>query len=491
MRPKSQEYKEMKLQIWAILSFLFFVINSSANILMDNPSYLPGSEFSSLTDKSQYNAADHAGSPLGWLEKDSSVLKTDLFFRYFRFSDEAGNRSSSRNLVIPHVRAGKPGIILFDLFYSPDILEIKSYQTQKLPLHRFGFGLAAGLESGLFQFALNGDFFTGEESHDLDGDRRFMIGSNEISVHLGSKVHELVKLGLYGGINGYLDSLVCEDPEIQDRYFSGAFPLFGGFIDFGKDQFPIQSNFSLGIGFPKFVYVIKPDSKPFGNQEVIRADSVGWDWKFLAEIPSANFTINPAFKVGYRRMTSQLYIPTEDNNPWEYDSKLSESNWTVSSFGMGFAIASDFLKYVNMNLEYSFKTLSFEYGPAYFFYSNQKHWYHNIVWGIQSNLKNLPFLRMPESMNLILRAQYFNFRQSGFFNPWRTDQFKHVNLISNHSQLYRYSPDALVEAYRFAGFNLGTGAEFANGLFGVNADFLFLRDGFELGVKVTHKLGKR
>jgi len=479
----------MKMQIQAILCFLLFVTNSSANILMDNPSYLPGSEFSNLTDKSQYNAADHAGSPLGWLEKDSSVLKTDLFFRYFRFSDEAGNRSSSRNLVIPHVRVGKPGIILFDLFYNPDILEIKSdFQNLKLPLHRFGFGLAAGTESGLFQFALHGDLFTGEESHDIDGDKRFILGSNEVSVHLGSKVHELVKIGLYGGISGYFDSLICEDPQIQDRFFSGAFPLFGGFIDFGKDQFPVRSNFSLGVGFPKFVYVTKPDSKPFGNQDVIRADSVGWDLKFLAEIPAANFSINPAFKVGYRRMTSQLYLPTEENNPWEYESKLSDSNWTVSSFGMGFALASDFLKYVNMNLEYSFKNLSFEYGPAYSFYSDQKYWYHHIVWGAQSNLKSLPFLRMPESMNFVLRAEYFNFRQSGFFDSWRTDQFKYVNVIANNSQSYRYSPEALTSAFRFAGFNLGTRAEFANGLFGVNADFLFLRDGFELGVKVTHKL---
>ncbi len=482
----------MKLQIWAIL-FSFFIINSSANNLMDNSAYLPGSEFSGLTDKSQYNAADHAGSPLGWLEKENSVLKTDLFFRYFRFSDEKGDPISSRNLIIPHVRVGKPGIILLDLFYSPDILKSKrEFQNLKLPLHRFGFGLAAGTKSGLFQFALYGDLFTGEESQENNGDKRFIIGSNEVSVHLGSKVHELVRIGLYGAMNGYLDSLICEYPEIQEeRYFSGSFPIFGGFVDFGKDQFPIHSNFSLGIGFPKFVYVAKPSSKPLGNQDVIRSDSVGWDWKFLADIPARNFTINPAFKVGYHRMTSQLYLPTEDNNPWEHDSKLSDSNWTVTSFGMGFAVASDFLKYANMNLEYSFKNLSLEYGPAYSSYSDQKHWYHSIVWGIQSNLKDLPFLRMPESMNLILRTQYFNFRQSGFFNPWRTDQFKHVNSIVGFSQLYRYNPETLINAYRFAGFNLGTEAEFANGLFGINADFLFLRDGFDLGVMVRYKLGKR
>ncbi len=483
----------MKLHVLAILCLLFCVANSSANILMDNPEYLPGSEFSALTDKSQYNAADHAGSPLGWLEKDSSVLKTDLFFRYFRFKDKRGNPGSSMNLLTPHVRVGKPGIILFDLFYSPDILKAKwDFQDLKLPLHRFGFGLAAGTESGLFQFAIHGDLFTGKESQEQDTDKRFILGSNEVSIHLGSKIHELVRIGLYGGINGYFDSLICDNPQIQeDRFFSGAFPIFGGFIDFGKDQFPVRSNFSLGIAFPKFVYVVKPDSKPLGNQDVIRSDSVGWDWKLMAEIPAANFTINPAFKVGYRRMTSQIYLPTEDNKPWEHGSKLSDSNWTVSSFGMGFAIASDFLKYVNMSLEYSFKNLAIEYGPAYSSYSDQKHWYHNIVWGIQNNLKNLPFLRIPESTNLILRAQYFNFRQSKLFNPWRTDRFKYVNPVFGGSQLVRYNPETLIEASRFAGFNLGTETEFANGLFGVNANFLFLReDGFEFGVKVTHEIGK-
>ncbi len=486
----------MKLQVYTALFFLISALNSSANILMDNPAYMPGSEFAGLTDKSQYNAADHAGSPLGWLEKDSSILKTDLFFRYFRFSDAPGNTISSKNLVIPHVRVGKPGIILFDLFYSPDIMEIKSdLTTQKLPLHRFGFGLAAGTKSGIFQFALHGDCFTGGVSEDSSENKRVVLGSNEVSLHLGSKIHELLSIGLYGGINGYLDSLDCQDtesqdPETEDRFFYGSFPIFGGFIDFGKDQFPLRSNFSLGIGFPKFVYVTKPSPEPFGNQDVIRADSVGWDWKVLAEIPAADFTINPAFKIGYRRITSQLYLPTEDNNPWEHDSKLSDSNWKISSFGMGFAVASDFLKYVNMNLEYSFKNLSFEYGPAFSYYSDQKYLFHNIVWGIQSNLKNLPFLRMPESMNLTLRAEYFNFRQSELFNPWRTEQFMYVNPITNHSQSHRYSPGTYIGASRFAGVKLGTGAEFANGLFGVNADFLFLRDGFDLGVKVTHKIQK-
>ncbi len=481
----------MKLQISMIFCFLFFVFNSSANILMDNPAYMPGSEFSGLTDKSQYNAADHAGSPLGWLEKDSSVLRTDLFFRFFRFNDELDNSSSCKNLVIPHIRVGKPGIILFDLFYSPDILENKTdIETLKLPLHRFGFGLAAGTESGIFQFALQGDLFTGKESHNLDEDQRFILGSNEVSLHLGSKVHELVRIGLYGGIRGYFDSLDCQDPEIQDRYFSGTFPLFGGFIDFGKDQFPLRSNFSLGIGSPKFVYVTKPSSKQFGNQDVIRADSVGWDWKLMAEIPGDNFTIRPAFKVGYHRMTSQLFLPTEDNNPWEYDSELSDSNWTVSSFGMGFGIASDFLKYVDMSLEYSFKNLSIENGPAYSSFSDQKYWYHNIVWGIRSNLSQLSFLRMPESMDMALRAEYLNFRQSGFFNPWRTDLFRYVNPISNHSQSYRYIPTTLIGAYRFAGVNLGAEIKLANGLFGVNTDFLFLRNGFELGVKVTGNIRK-
>ena len=57
--------------------------------------------------------------------------------------------------------------------------------------------------------------------------------------------------------------------------------------------------------------------------------------------------------------------------------------------------------------------------------------------------------------------------------------------------MVRYNPETLIEASRFAGFNLGTETEFANGLFGVNANFLFLReDGFEFGVKVTHEIGK-
>lgn len=257
--------------------------------------------------------------------------------------------------------------------------------------------------------------FIGKESHDLDENQRFIMGSDEISLHLGSTIQKLVRVGLFGGIKGYFDSLTCDAPEIQERFFSGTFPLFGGFIDLEKDQFPLRSNFSLGIGFPKFVCVSKPSEKPLGNQNVIRADSIGWDWKSMIEFSAGNFIVNPAFKIGYRRMTSRLYLPTEDNNPWEHDAELSDSNWTMSSFGMGFGIAGDFLKYVDMNLEYSFKNLSFENGPAFSDIPDLKYWFHYIAFGVQSNLQKISFFSIPESMEIVVKADYFNFRQSRFF----------------------------------------------------------------------------
>lgn len=150
----------MRIQFPVLFVFIIMVFSTSARILISNPVSLVGSQNSGFTDKTQYNAADHAGSPLGWLEIDSSSIKADLSFRYFRFNDELGNSNIAKSLVMPHVRMGKPGIILFDLKYNPDIMEIKSEgPTLKLPLHRFGFGLASATKSGLFQVALQAESF--------------------------------------------------------------------------------------------------------------------------------------------------------------------------------------------------------------------------------------------------------------------------------------------------------------------------------------------
>lgn len=474
--------------------FLMSIIacNLHAAEMMHNPAILLGPENSGFLDKSQYNAADHAGSPLGWLESDSSSFKTDLFFRYFRLKDESGkNSATARSLAIPHIRLGNPGIATFDLIYNPDILERKSENNkQKLPLHRFGLGIAAGSKSGLFQVGLKADMFVGKESQDNNENQRFIIGSDELSLHIGSQVHELVRIGFHGGVNGYFDSLIYQDTSVQDRFFSGTFPLFGGFIDIGKDNFPVRSNFYLNFGFPKFVYVVKPSFKPFGNQDVIRGDSINWDWKTIADIPAGNFTIKPAFQIGYRRSTSQLYLPEEDNYPWQHASELTDSNWTIKSFGMGFGVGSDFLQFVEINLEYSFNHLSVENGPAFNSYPDQNNWYHHIAFGLQGNMHRIAQLRIPESMKLKVRTEYFNFRQNEFTDPWRADLFTHVSQISSGSQQARYMPGAYAMASRMVGINTAIGSSFLNGMFGVDTDFMFLRDGFQFGVNVFYNLSK-
>lgn len=482
----------MKLNFYifpVFINLLFFI--SNADTMTNSMAGQMSQEESELTNSKLYNSADHASSPLGWLERDSSSLKIDLYYQFLKIKDFTGNTCKANDIVIPHFRVANPGILAFDLRYNPYIIKIDSQdETIKLPLHRFDLGFAAGTPGGIFQAGLKADLFVGKQTSNQNDDNRFIIGSEELSLHLGTRIRDFVQIGLYGGISGYFDSLCCQDTMFQDRFFSGTFPKFGGFIDVGNANSPIQSNFCLGFGFPKFVYVSKPSSRPFGNQNVIREDSLGWDWKTMFIIPAGKSNLKPALKIGYKKSTSQVYSPEEDNNPWQYKEKLSDSNWTTSSFGMGFGLAYEFINTMEMNLEYSFNSFSVENGPAYLMLDDKKDFYHSLVIGIRGNINTIPAFHIPESMNLTLKGEYFNFRHNQFIDTWKVNQFSYVAPINFNSQIGRYIPGNVFSYPRITGFNTVLGTSFFYNTIGIDSNIMFFRDGFEFGLNLWYNLQK-
>ena len=486
----------MNLRSFIIVLPVFLTSLNAQTTSMHNLALWMGGEKSGFMDEANYTTAHHGGSPLGWLEHDSSSARVDLLFSYLNLEDNSGNGNVSRTYAVPHIRLGNPGVAVVDFVYYPTSLEKSSPQGNiKLPLHRFSLGVAGGTESGLFQIGLRAGLFTGRISQEEFPDERFILGSDQISVHLGTQLHELVRVGVFGGVSGYFDSLVIENPEVQDRYFSGTFPILGGFIDLSKEGFPVFSNFSLGMGFPRFVYVYKPSTFPAGNNPALFSDSIGWDWKTLVKVGAGDFTIRPAFAMGYQRTTSQLYHPTEDNYPWEHGDEITGYHWTISSFGMGMGVATDFLKIAELSVQYGFKNLSLEKGLAIVSSYDEKEWFHDIKVGIQGNVHKIEKLRFPQSLGLTVRAEYFNMRQSQYLDPWYHGEFSRITLPGIGSQAGRYTPESSLLQTRLIGINAGIGATFLEEMFGVDADLVLFDDasgvekkGVQFGIGLWYNL---
>lgn len=426
-----------------------------------------------FSDKSLYNAADHAGSPLGWLETDSSSLSANLSFRTYRLKSDDDKSIVNKSFAVPHLRLSNPGTIVFDLFYSPQIAhsEFGSLKTT-LPLNRFGMGIAGGALNGILQAGIKVDMYVGKLSHDsfienpplVGTEERFILGSDCVSVHIGSRIHELVGIGFYGGARGFLDSLRSQNPEVnQVRFFSGAFPLFGGFIDVGKTGFPVRSNFSMGGGYNRFVYTYKNGSSST-DAPTIQGDSIGWNWITMADLGGNGLSLSPALQVGYWRSSSERFEPGPDNYPWQKGTAIPQTEQKVSSFGMGMGLDADLFEYVICNLEYGFKNISSENSS-----SDEKRWYHRTVLNLEGNLHKIDALRIPESMKLMLCAGFFNSFYNLNYDSWQiesehlqTSQERYLNSVYSDS--------------RVAGFNTGVEASFIDGLFGINAQFYFFND---------------
>lgn len=441
--------------------------------------------FSSLTDSSSYNSASFAGSPLGWLETEKNNLTADLGMEVSKLksNDIVDQNLAIRRFNTPHIRAGVPGTIFFDLFYGPEKINYDniSVPTYGVPIQRFGFNLAGGALSQKIMAGFSGNGFIGKQTQDGSSDKRVKMGFSNVKVHLGSQISEIIRIGAFYGLDGYLDTLQNSSGFYQERFFDGTFPSWGGFIDLSKEGFPVRSDLLFSMATPRFVYVLKgiPNQKLDGNEDAIEGDSLIWAWKTMCDIKLPFGSINPAVKLGYKRNKEQVCAPTEKNNPWSFGPDESDSNWTVSSFEFGIGSAFNCLNILQFEVDYAIRNLKIKSGPAYENYSVDKP-YHSTVVKLTGNINNIEALNFPKSIGLSLKAGFVNFYYNRFIDPWfYGDQYylsESIFANRQYSQTYRYDPHYLTaQDRRVTGFLTGFESSFFNKA--LNLDFDLLIDG--------------
>jgi hypothetical protein len=429
----------------------------------------------SFTDNTIYNAADHDGNPLGWLERDTSIVSLTFAFSHLELA--ASNTAffdKVNDFALPVLRVGQPHVGYFQVFYTPAFISssarnynsssllISPPDTDNLPLHRFGFTLVGGVPSGYLQAGLSAEGYYGKEDRgDVSTASRVILGVGGLKLFLGSQMHPLVRVGFMVAADGYYDTLFVngQNNVFQDRFGSCRLPIVGGFIGFGKKDFPVLSNFSLYYAIPRFLYTTKPNTNPGGNENVIRGDSIGWDWQTIGTVTSIGpVDIHPAFTIGSWSNNNQVYLPTQGNdNLVKFGPALIDSTWEFSSFNFGLGVSADLWKNHTLWIEYSHSTFSLTYGDAYrLLWKDKEQIFDNFRMGITSSINAIKALSFPEHLCVRLRAGFSNYGQNSAFPRGPLSLVALMDTVGPGSNLYRYEPGVgAVSSERITGVSLG------------------------------------
>jgi opacity protein-like surface antigen len=178
----------------------------------------------------------------------------------------------------------------------------------------------------------------------------------------------------------------------------------------------------------------------------------------------------------YWRSNPKFYEPGSDNYPWQKGNNMYGSGLELSSFGLGMGLSFDILKYVNFNLEYGFKNVSSKCDSVFPLIEDKKEWYHRTVADLKINVHKIPPFRIPESMELIINAGFFNSLYNKAFDSWQTE-FVHLVPPTVSSQSRRYEdPYPVFLNSRIIGFNAGIRTSFLDRMFGVGAEFIYFTE---------------
>jgi hypothetical protein len=461
-----------------------------------------------LSDNTAYNEYDFCGSPLGLFEKESTDVRLSLAFRSLSernsTSADSFNRYSN-SLILPGITLGKRNVMYVMLDYAPSwVSRVDTSVTTKMaPLHRFGLVFAAQIPSKVIRFGVAAQGYVGSESTDEPasaGRSRTLMGVTTLNAYLGSQVHPLVRIGIHGGATGNLDSL--EEPQHvqEDRFFYGTIPIIGGTVGFGKEGFPVWSNFSIDFATNNLVYVTKGNflQKPDGNEDALLADSLAWKWETMGRIPAGGVVYQPSFSLEYMKCRVKEFYASEKNYPLTYGAERPDMNWTLGSFTFGLGASALVMDWGRAWVEWAHEYFSLSYGAAIDSIDKSRG-YDRIGVGIEGNIHAIPALKMPSSTELFIRLGYCNMRTNGRFGPYAGDEFRLFNSMSAPS--LRSGPNSpyhvtLNNDERLSRFTVGFGATFLQRMFEANfvLGFLGLQDdmtenGFEFGFGLDYNLG--
>lgn len=463
-----------------------------------------------LSDNTAYNEYDFCGSPLGLFEKESTDVKLSLDFRSLSESNTASPDSGSRysnSFTLPCLMLGKKNAMYVILDYAPAWLSRTdtSIARRISPLHRFGLVFAAQIPSKFIRFGVAARGYAGSETTDQPGRadyNRTLMGVTALSAYLGSQVHPLVRIGLHGGATGNLDTLEGPTTIQQDRYFYGAIPVLGGSISFGKEGFPVWSNFNIDFATKSFVYVTKGiiGQKPDGNEDALQGDSLAWQWETMGRIPANGIVYQPSISFEYLNCKVRDFFPSEKNYPMTYGEEKPGANWTVGSFTLGFGGSALVYDWGRAWLEWQHEYFSLSYGSA-LASPDKSRGYDRIGVGLEGNIHAIPALKMPSSIELFIRFGYCNMRTNARFGPYAADEFRLFNPLQPGSQLsgpnspYHVGLDGDERVNRFTA---GFGSTFFRRMLEVDLELGLLsvqdpgpqnNSGLEFGLNLAYNVG--
>jgi hypothetical protein len=424
----------------------------------------------SFSDPNQYNSYDFCGSPIGLFDRDSLRLRLNTGLDLARWGASGNSDSLAQGHTswsAPDLYIGVPKTFFTRLYYAPTNITMDfpvglGVQKTSFPLHAFGMTIAGQIPGGLFQVAIQGKGYIGDAEVEGSQNTRMVKGMEDLSLTMGSRIHELVAIGMQGGAQGQFDTLRdFASPIRYDRCFNGQIPMLGWYIDFGKEDFPVQSALSINTATHRFVYVSGGNE----NRNPIKGDSIAWKWQTSGLLQCGRNVLYPALLFGYWRTHYQPYAPTATNDNLDVGPAWPGSDWTFKDLYWGPGVSASLFSFINAWTEYTYSSMRLEYGSAWTAVTDKKQGHHRTMAGIDASLHSIPWLRFPSSVEAFLRIGWFNTTDNSGIDGFRSKELGRMVQVITDSRMYRYEPNFGWDATeRTTGLVLGIGGRFFNGL---------------------------
>jgi hypothetical protein len=476
---------------------------SQATTLFDKLGTRASAASPSFSDPAQYNSYDFCSSPVGLFERDSLRLRLNLGTHLVQWHAPENNDSLAQKFTawnVPDLLVGVPKIFYVRLYYSPTTINadypgLITVEKTSFPAQTFGLTIAGQIPSGLFQFAFQGKGYVGHESVENNQDTRLIMGVDDLSLTVGSRIHELISVGMQGGAKGQFDSLVdVTIPVIDERCFEGQVPVLGWYVDFGKNGFPVQSDFSFNTATYRLIYVSGFDQDP------IKGDSLAWKWQTVGDLSYRDCAYHPSLLLGYWQNHYQRFSPTADNDDLNVGMLREGEDWRFSNFYFGIGASAKFLSIASAWVEFTHSSMGLEYGDYWKLSSqtdkNQGYYSTNI--GIEADLHAIAALQFPSSIETYARVGFFNGTGNSGIDPFQSQEFGRIFPVSPNSRGFRYRPDmgfGWGPTERITGFVFGLGGRFLDGMIEADTHLGFYgrslnkdQSGFEFGIDIGYLL---
>jgi hypothetical protein len=441
----------------------------------------------------RYDSYHQVRSPIGLLDIEDASARLCLGYRFVRWEDEDNPDSlldKATGYTVPSLRIGKPEAIVFGMRYTPAVMTLRRDSlTIRLPLHRFGFEIAGQSPSKLIRigFAAQGSY--GKAEPDTGVDQRVTMGVEHLGLYVGSQIHEAVRLGFWGGATARFDSL--KDNRAlgrEDRYFAGALPTIGWYVDIGTAELPVLSNVDFSYSRHHFVYVVKPSGNAIdtygglygtnGNRDAVVTDSLAWNWQTMGDFELGKVVCRPALRLGYRRSAGSVYLPKGDNHPTLYEREREGHDWRLRSFTFGFGGACVAGSYGTAWLEFSRRSLSLDMAdslklrmdanpdPQVAGQFESSRGLGRFAAGLEAAVHAVPVISLPAWFELRTRFGILTATEPLEYGGYRSGDFALVNEMGVAGQIDRYRPYlVMLGQQRVTNVSFGVGAGFLEGMF--------------------------